>query len=175
MCTTHCWSSCKLSHITLHSATIHCDGRCIVCSPLIKPGDCMTVCGLIILFVELPTSYLPTGHNAGLFIKYKKLLWTVCNYTTPQSGLMWAAKIRNLHDSSDFIWLKHLFVEHFLCQTAVDPTALYVMSLIDCFVCWCTIMRVITNYKLNNLLWINKRNITFRLILYFILYIITCC
>lgn len=62
----------------------------------------MIACGLIILFVDLPTACLPADHNAGLFMKWhcRELLWTECNYTAPQIGLMWATEKQNSHDSN---------------------------------------------------------------------------
>lgn len=90
----------KLSHITLHSPSKQI--YCMFTTNILKPADCMIACGLIILFVDLPTACPPADHNAGLFMKWngRELLWTACNYTAPQISLMWATEMQNSHDSN---------------------------------------------------------------------------
>lgn len=59
----------KLSHISLHNLSQQI--KCMFTTNIIKPSGCMIACGLIILFVALPTACLPADHNAGLFMKSK--------------------------------------------------------------------------------------------------------
>lgn len=97
LCRWMCVGVFKLSHISLHNLS---QQKCMFTTNIIKPGGCMIACGLIILFVALPTDCLPADHNAGLFMKWncRELLWTACNYTAPQNSPMWA--MQNPHDSN---------------------------------------------------------------------------